>query len=313
MIYRILAATALFLTSCTQPTTKDIAETGPHDAKPEIAEYCSRNPVQFNKPLDLSLPRDAAIAKRLGAYCDALVRQDGLDFGDNLTTYECAVFIPRMTYDEAVNYAAEISKRTEFSPSQEDIDRYLKSAKAEDDRIKEIENHLGVSLALSQFHSAVNEPDDLAEYEYAMTKDQGPESQKSMPLGYFSLFNGVTITILILGDQSGKVQRTLMSRDEMASALRKVTSIAGGINLLDLRKQSEMIYSDPRDDGMVSGNYYACQANSIEASDAGWIITAAPIKRNCRTIELRDFEISRNGTTTITKRTGTDIPSICVD
>lgn len=293
------------------------------DARAEIEPYCARKPIRFSEELNPASLRDMAIAKKYSPVCEELSRQDGLGFGDEWKAYECRVYLPNMTYTEAL----KMKKHRPAAVSERQVDEFIEQQK---DQLKQNEKYLknlqeifGSDFSLATFHDAAREPDDLAESELQHSQAQATASgiklKKSMPLAYLATSIGVTVEILILADKTGASQKLIFTRDELAANLHTVKSLAGGADLLHLRKLTGItVRSTPdtpeSEEGNVDYGNPVCTAKSVEADRDGWTIQNATIYRSCRPTVLKSFRIGRNSDTRVTDQTEiSKSMGLCVD
>lgn len=303
----------LSLVSCTSPTSDASIERQAVDGRSDIASYCGRTPVRFSEKLNISSPQDAAIAKKFVATCQELSRQDGLDFGEGLSAYECRVHYPRMSSD-FVTEKFEHAGWWDGADPQYAATYIAQLRKAESD-FKRI---FGMPLSLELFDPAAQDAEDLMERTYNEEKEKKSfdslSQKKGIPIAHLAAEDGVTATIIILSDTNSAKERFLISHEELSNNLKGVRSLAGAASLLYFQNLTGMAAQNSNEDRYESDfGSPICRASSIASAPSGWTIKGMEIHRNCRSPINLNVRVSRSGAITIEKSDEAGLTEACFD
>jgi hypothetical protein len=110
---------------------------------------------------------------------------------------------------------------------------------------------------------------------------------------------GISAIFAITGEANGQPQRVFYTRDELTANLRGVRSLAGAIDLLEMRGLVPRIYP------YEAGNQTVwmkpqCTARQVVEDAEGWTVTGVHLQINCDRELVRDFRVTRTGHAGIT-------------
>lgn len=281
-----------------------------HDVTAEVAEFCRPPSTALAEPLDLSSPRDMAVAARFGEVCE-LSRMKGLRFDADAPVYECRLSLRRFDHaffeekgDEFLRRSIEEQKGSQYF----DETKYRAMIKKERAEARTVHHKLveafGFPVTLEDFHPAAMEADDLIEGQYARDREK---QGFGLPLAILAFYPSVDVSVILFTDDGGSFEY-ILSREDFDERFLEAESLAGAANLLYLKKQLGFIPDSAPDKRATP----LCEAGDVTADAEGWTFKEVNFVKNCSPGDIRDIRVTRSGEIDAV-RTGTTSMSACYD